>query len=331
MVKKIKKEKVEKKRKIKYSRRKKYKKNAEKLFNILKEFSCKITIIIILILILIFLSELKFANISSTKVGLCVCIKEENLYIKEFIEHYKNLGYNHIFIYDNNDIDGEKLEDIIQKEIDEGFISIKNYRGNRNQPQFKAYVNCYKKNNKNYDWLSFFDVDEFLEIKPKGIKIQEFLDNKRYNNCENIKINWLLYSDDEKLYYENKPVQERFKTALFNHSLNSYAKLIVRGNLSTNFWKGAIEPHFGVQNYNCCSLSGKEYHKAPKTKIPYDYEYGYLKHYRTKTVEEYIKKIKKGRVNNKRIKNKDMIQLFFENNKKTKEKIDIFKKELNIY
>ena len=41
--------------------------------------------------------------------------------------------------------------------------------------------------------------------------------------------------------------------------------------------------------------------------------------------------MKKGRVNNKRIKNKDMIQLFFENNKKTKEKIDIFKKELNIY
>ena len=327
MKKKLKK-KENKKKKIKFKKRRIRKGKAINKFNIILKLICKVIIIILLSLLLF---QIKFTNISTIKVGLCVVCKDENLYIKEFIEHYKNLGYNHIFIYDNNDIDGEKLEDIIQKEIDEGFISIINYRGNNKKPQMKIYIDCYRKNKKNYDWLSFFDVDEFLEIMPKGIKIQNFLGNKRYKYCENIKVHWVLYSDDDKLYYENKPVQERFKTALFNHSLNSYAKLIVRGNLSTNFWKGAIEPHFGVQNYNCCSLSGKEYHKAPKTKIPYDYEYGYLKHYRTKTVEEYIKKIKKGRVNNKRIKNKDMIQLFFENNKKTKEKIDIFKKELNIY
>ena len=214
MVKKIKKEKVEKKRKIKYSRRKKYKKNAEKLFNMLKEFSCKITIIIILILILIFLFEIKFTNISSTKVGLCICIKEENLYIKEFIEHYKNLGYNHIFIYDNNDIDGEKLEDIIQKEIDEGFVSIINYRGNNKKPQMKIYIDCYKKNKKNYHWLSFFDVDEFLEIKPKGIKIQNFLGKKDINIVKILKfigfyiqmmINYIMkinqFKKDSRLLY----------------------------------------------------------------------------------------------------------------------------------
>ena len=44
--------------------------------------------------------------------------KLENLYIQEFIEHYKKLGYNHIFIYDNNDINGERFEDVIQKEIE---------------------------------------------------------------------------------------------------------------------------------------------------------------------------------------------------------------------
>ena len=332
MVKKIKKEKVEKKRKIKYSRRKKYKKNAEKLFNMLKEFSCKIILIIILILILIFLSELKFTNISSTKVGLCVSIKEENLYIKEFIEHYKNLGYNHIFIYDNNDIDGEKLEDVIQKEINKGFISIINYRGNNKKPQMEIFRDCYEKNNKNYDWLSFFDVDEFLEIKPKGIKIQEFLDNKRYNNCENIKINWLLYSDDEKLYYENKPVQERFKTALYNNSKNTFVKIIVRGNLPTNFWEVAPDPHSGANNYTICILSGKNISKEAYHISP-NYEYGYLKHYMTKTIEEYIKKIEKGRINCKWRGVRSMINYFFDTNKKTKEKIDIFKKKfkINIY
>ena len=295
------------------------------IFNILLEFKSKITVFIILTLIFFF--ELKFTNKTSIKVGLCVICKEENLYIKEFIEHYKNLGYNHIFIYDNNDIDGEKLEDVIQKEIDEGFISIINYRRGKRDSQIKAYIDCYRKNNKNYGWLSFFDVDEFLEIKPKGIKIQNFLDNKRYINCENVKFNWLLYSDDDKLYYENKPVQERFKTPLYSNIKNKVVKLTVKGNLPTNFWKGAYTPHFGVNNYSCCDLSGKHIPKSYKYNPHYDYIYGELKHYRTKTIEEYIKKIKKGRVSSNKQLIRKMISIFFITNKRTKEKYDIFKRE----
>ena len=283
----------------------------------------KIVILIIAFYIIIF-------NKYLTKVGLCVLCKGENLYIKEFIDYYRNLGYNHIFIYDNNDINGERIEDVIQKEIDEGFISIINYRGDRDKPILRVYFDCYEKNNKNYDWLSFFDVDEFLEIKPKGIKIQEFLKNKRYDNCQNIKFNWLLYSDDEKLHYENKPVQERFKTALYENYVNRHIKSTIRGNLASNYWKDAHNPHSGYNNYSCCSSSGNQISKHSPFNIPYDYEYGYLKHYRTKTIEEFIKKIKKGKADIK-LNIKDMIRTFYDTNKKTKEKSDIFKKEFNMH
>ena len=316
-----------KKRKITFRIRKRKK---AKSFKIFLKFTCKITILIILSLI--FFLEDKLINIPPIKVGLCVICKDENIYIKEFVEHYKNLGYNHIFIYDNNDVKGEKLEDVLQKEIDEGFISIKNYRGNRNQPQFKAYVNCYEKNNKNYDWLSFFDVDEFLEIKPKGIKIQRFLSNERYKYCQNIKFNWLIYSDNDKLYYENKPVQKRFKTALYEHTSNRHIKSTVRGNLTTNYWKGARNPHTGNNKYNSCSSSGKKISSRTPYNIPYDYTYGELKHYNTKSIEEYIKKIKRGRADgfNRGLNIKKMIEHFYFINNRTKEKSDIFKKEFNI-
>ena len=36
------------------------------------------------------------------KVSLCVIGKKENLYVNEYINHYKKLGYRHIFLYDNN-------------------------------------------------------------------------------------------------------------------------------------------------------------------------------------------------------------------------------------
>ena len=60
-----------------------------------------------------------------------------------------------------------------------------------------------------------------------------------------------------------------------------------------------------------------------------DYKYGYLKHYRTKTIEEYIDKIKRGRAD-AGIDYKDMVNKFFISNQKTKQKLDIFTKEFNI-
>ncbi len=41
----------------------------------------------------------------------------ENDYIRFFVEYYKNLHFDKIFIYDNNDIDGEKFEDVINDYI----------------------------------------------------------------------------------------------------------------------------------------------------------------------------------------------------------------------
>ena len=264
-----------------------------------------------------------------TKVCLCVICKSENLYIKEYINHYKKLGYNHIFIYDNNDISGKRFEAVISTEINKGFVSIINYRGDNKRPQFKAYIDCYEKNNKNYDWLSFFDIDEFLELKPKEVKIQNFLNNERYNNCQNIKFNWLIYSDNDKLNYENKPIQKRFTTPLYDNKLNAHVKSTIRGNLPTNYWKGSKNPHSGNNNYNSCSSSGNQISKNSPFNFPYDYSFGFLKHYRTKTIEEFINKIKRGRADAK-IDYSDYVNLFFKINKITKEKLHIFKNVLNI-
>ena len=49
------------------------------------------------------------------------------------------------------------------------------YRGINIYPQLEAYRDCYKKNNKKYDWISFFDVDEYLKLILSNLKIQQFL------------------------------------------------------------------------------------------------------------------------------------------------------------
>ena len=194
-----------------------------------------------------------------------------------------------------------------------------------------AYIDCFEKNNKNYDWLSFFDIDEFLELKPKNIKINEFLDNERYKDCQNVKFNWLIYTDNDKLYYENKPVQERFTTSLNDSKFfNQHIKSTVRGNLSSNYWINAPTPHASRNQFSACSSSGTQLvDKASPFVHPPDYQFAILKHYRTKSIEEYCNKIKKGKPDSQ-INYKEMIDWFFQTNKVTQEKIDYFNKQFNI-
>ena len=287
----------------------------------------KIIIIIITIAICLYL----YLNCKKL-ICLCVVGKEENPYAKEFINYYKKLGFQKIFLYDNNDINGEKFEDIINKEIKSGFVSIINYRGYKGI-QYEAYYDCYKNNYKKFDWLSFFDFDEFLVLVPKTKTIKQFLNNKIFDNCQSIKVNWLMFTDNNLIYYENKPMEERFTSSL---KISKVMKSIVRGNLNINFWVKAKNVHTSYYGFQSCFPSGKPIIIDPSNERYTKYgekEYAYLKHYNTKTIEEFINKILKGRANNfdsgpNYI--NSFLNHFFRINKKTKEKLDYIKKRLNI-
>ena len=47
------------------------------------------------------------------KILLCAVAKDENKYILEFMQHYRNMNVSNIIIYDNNEINGENFLDIL--------------------------------------------------------------------------------------------------------------------------------------------------------------------------------------------------------------------------
>lgn len=77
-----------------------------------------------IIFFLILYLLIAFCNKKNFKVAIATLVKMENNYIKEWIDHYYHLGFKKIFIYDNNDINGEKLEDVIDKYISHNFVEI---------------------------------------------------------------------------------------------------------------------------------------------------------------------------------------------------------------
>ena len=267
------------------------------------------------------------------KICLCAICKEENLYIKYFLENYRELGFDHIYIYDNNNIGGEKFEDVIMEDIKKGFVTIINFRGHRGPvrgPQMDAYYDCYKRYNIFYDWIAFFDADEYL-ILNQDTSIQRLLINSRYDECEMIKINWKVFSDNNLLEYEDISPKVRFKEEIKdNLKLNTVYKVIIRGNLTNYSYRKVNNPHEIFISKKTCDSNGKIRNGSHIN--PPEYKYAILNHYK-KTIKEFCLAIKKGDVffnrNLDEARKYYYFSSFFKYNKKTKEKVEIFNNEFN--
>ena len=263
-----------------------------------------------------------------TKVALCARAKKENRYIKYYIEHYKNIGYNHLFFGDNNEIDGESLLDVkeIQDGIKEGFITVINRRGIKDKDQEWYYI-CYNNLSLEYDWISFFDFDEYLMLEPNGTMIQEFLEHPRFNCCEHIKINWRVYTDNDQLDFEDKNPKERFPIETKYTNENRHIKSIIRGGLNYSNMTKNYSPHSVFSNLKACTSSGKTVIGKLYYNYPPDIENAVINHYVTKSVREFaIKKCRSlGAVdvldNDTK---KFLFDYFFKINNKNQQKVDIF-------
>ena len=264
------------------------------------------------------------------KIALCTMGKNENLYVKEFIDYYINLGIDNIFIYDDNDKYSEKISDIIdirQKKYIKIFENIKNKIFN----QSDAFTDCYQKNNKVFDWILMLDMDEYLYIEKDTLK--NYLLKPIFNKCDFIKFHWVHPTDNNQIHYENKSLFERFKKP---YKRSPFIKSIIRGNISNlKYW--VHSPYKSPLRNITCNNVGKiikyrniNFESNPKINI----KKAYIIHFNYKSTEEYINKIKRGYSNwfgnkyNNFINSK--IKDYFRDNIITKDKINYFERELNL-
>ena len=247
----------------------------------------------LLLLFIIFIIVFKDKK-KEIKVCLCTLGKNENRYAKKFIEYYKNLNVDKIFIYDNNDILGEKFEDIIQVYIQNGFVEILNWRGKKKEI-FNIMNDCYKKNNRIYDWLIFYEFDEYIFLKDfRNIKI--FLNDYRFSNCQKIQLNWIFHTDSNLLYYDNRTLAVRFpereKKARGKKTGGlSTIKSIIRGRIKNLKIECLHRLSLKIPG---CNGFGKKMKLIGIETSESDYENYYIDHYYCKSTEEFIDKVNKG-------------------------------------
>ena len=285
-------------------------------FNRFKISIKKIFILLLLIIILVFSKK------PNIKVALCTMGKQENLYVKEFINYYNKLGIDNIFIYDDNDINSEKISDMIDFEY-RSFVKIYETKKIKLFKQYQVYTDCYEKN--------MVDMDEYLYIKKD--KLKNYLLKPVFKKCDFIKFHWVHPTDNDNLYYENKSLFERFKGPYKN---SIFVKSIVRGGIpKLKYW--VHSPFISPEKNSTCNNIGN---KINNNIINIEYinniniKKAFIIHFNYKSTEEFIKKYKRGYSNwfGKRLPIflKYKIDNYFKDNKITKEKVEYFEKELNI-
>ena len=236
-----------------------------------------------------FFKTIEYSSIIYNTI-LYTIVKNENLYIREFIEHYLSIGINKIIVYDNNEEKGEKIEYILKDYIKKDYINIINYRGKKGA-QMLSFNDCYSKNKNLFDWIMFFDIDEYL-ILNEYKNINNFLRNKKYKECDVIQINWVIFDDNDLISYDNRPLNIRFTRPLYKQIVeNRYVKSISRTYVNLKW----VDPHSPSGKFNVCNINGKKTinESVMKTNIALQSKLKkpYLKHFKYKTVEEYYIKV----------------------------------------
>ena len=282
----------------------------------------------------------KYKSPEEIKTLICCIGKNENRYVREYVEWHKKIGVTHICLYDNNDPDGERFEDVIGDYIDSGFVELIDVRGQK-VVQLKCYTECYSKNKNDYDWILFIDCgDEYLTFNNPNMNLPIYLSMPQFRNFDLIHINLMTVGDNDKTEVTDEPLMVRFPEPIpfdakvaYDFPEDMHVSSIVRGGLPDIKWEGQGFTHTpSPNNLRCCNNVGFTV-DSESPFAPVDFQIAAFRHYTTKTAREYCDKMRRGFPDQlwdgSRVKN--LIETrFFRTNKVTKEKIQIFKDELGI-
>lgn len=183
--------------------------------------------------------------------------------------------------------------DLLKNYITDGYIEIINIRG-KNISQMLFFQNTFDKYKNECNWIAYFDIDEYLEFVDKNITINEFLSDNKFKRCQAIKIKWLMFNDNELIYYDNRLLQERFTKSYYYINDTRTVKTILRGKIYKNPWIDSAGPHEPSKIIKSCNSLGNFSPFNGGIIDPPIYKFCYIKHYSIKSTEEFAYKILKG-------------------------------------
>jgi hypothetical protein len=206
------------------------------------------------------------------KVSLVCIAKNEDNYIKEWIDYHLKIGFDDIHIYMND----WRIE--LEKE------NVYTYELDGSGAQLKAYNNFINSKSEQNQWVAFFDVDEFLVLK-KHLNVKDFL--RDYSDLPAIGINWVFFGDNGLSSVQDGEYSLINRFTKRGTKVDRHIKTILKIN------DGVIMPHVHHPNIRLYDTNRRQF-SGPFNNFGDD-NIAQLNHYFCKTYEEYVEKVSRGR------------------------------------
>ena len=219
------------------------------------------------------------------RLSACVIVKDEGLYLKEWLEFNLLQGFTKHYIYNDNSSDDTM--DVLAPYIAAGSVEMIDAR--LDSPiLFAAYQTCIEQHLGGETWLAFIDVDEFLwsPCFPTALAALDSLPL----SWGAVGVNWMMFNGSGKQQWEDRPVIERFTwRPAADFSANRHIKSIIRMNQQVHV---GGDPHFFQVERGTYNELGEQL-AGPLTSAPSS-DLLRINHYFTKSFEECEARARKG-------------------------------------
>lgn len=262
-----------------------------------------------------------------SRVVVCALARHEEVYIVDWIKWWRGIGVDHFYLWDNNDLNDQKLYNTILPEQRQ-YVTVINIRGrHEGSMQHHVYTEFYKSYGQSFDWCFFVDIDEFL---TNVADVHQWLDDPQFCGVQAIRIRWRLFGDDNLIERDmSKPVWEGITQVQdFDPELSCQGKTVLRGKMRNVTCRSCHWFKVNNQMALACLPTGEACTSKYKIEEPYTSQIK-LNHYRTKTLSEFMKQ-KYGRGDAIYSKININLDYYFITNKKTPEKLAWLKENYGI-
>lgn len=143
-------------------------------------------------------------EINSANVMICAVMRDEEVYVDEWIQYHQLLGFDFVHLFDNSVNGSAKMGYLPQKY--NNFVRVTHAPGD--DIKTKAFSHCAKKYSSSATWAVLLDADEFIVLR-KHDSIRNFIrDTATYGGT--IALNRYAFGSSGELNYKDAPVLTRF-------------------------------------------------------------------------------------------------------------------------